>query len=583
MKDPFDSEVGRLCLALQTKLDVVLSSQDLNPTDRSAGEKEYLVKFRDNLENFLQHSDFSSNKQRLYNRADVRAALQSLLGRLDCLDSFARLKESDILMLRDLLAVVEDVLLDFKNVCAVRSQCLEVTYKLLLRVFNSTIERVLSFGSNNEKNIWLQVKKMNSTIEKEIEKNSQQLAESRRKEEDWKRKVDLAKKESWYLAKMVNSLSELNKKLMAQARNLELEKAVLTNELANAKLESLQPKPSSKSPTLKSATATIMADSTHIRWLKIRDALEEQYKVKTAMISDFQREMDLIIHNGLERVKRHEVKYEDSIREVCTSTEDLATRCDRATQTTLLLVESNSKKRTTEAHCQADLLDLVIAEQADALAVDKVSARYSLQYQLKECIKLKEVVDNFLLSTKSHSHSHKQDISAMLKAQHSFILVPTSLAERISDALESVDSLKLKFNSIGETLVNLKEQNKKLQANNYEYENQNHDMTKTIEDLRKKLDDAAKLPRSDPLKHIDILENMDRSLLVEVLADFAKNLKDRLFEAASKGSNSKSTSERFLDVLSSPGKNRKPSPDLASQFERAFASFVEFKPEGICE
>ena len=168
----------------------------------------------------------------------------------------------------------------------------------------------------------------------------------------------------------------------------------------------------------------------------------------------------------------------------------------------------------------------------------------------------------------------------MLRAQQSFILVPTGLSERISDALESVDSLKLKFNSIGETLVNLKEQNRKLQANNYEYENQNHDMTKTIEDLRKKLDEAGKQPRSDPLKHIDILENMERSLLAEVLADFAKGLKERLFDAANRGGNSKATSELFLDVAPSPGRSKKTNQDLASSFERVFAAFVEFRPEG---
>ena len=515
-------------------------------------EKDVLKSIHATISKYMK----SENSERDRHRVESKAGLDRISQLVDSVYSDKGLSVQHIGVMIDVLRLMDDVLEDIKSICSIRGRCVEVSYSLMLVIINSIIDYLLVEGSTQEKNIWKDVIKHNSSIDSQIKNITEKLNESRKSEENWKNKLELAKKESLYLSKMVKTVNEYNKSLNEHVKTLELEKAILTNDLANSKLNSLPNMKKSVHRVSVMQTDPIsigssITDASHIRWLKIRDGIEEQYKVKNVTMGDFKLEMDQIVNKGLEKVDKHNAVITNEIKEQQTDTEDIRSFGDKQTQTTAQFVDASSSytgshSSRQDASITTDTVEIMRMNQGASLLQEynsistqhneKVLTRYSLHYQLKECLKLKELLDGYLFNAASSKNERAVAIGSILDHQKSYILVPSDLSTRIIESLETVDNLKLRYNSIGETLVTLKEKNKKLQANNYEYENQNHEMAKMIEDLKKKVEEVGRNNiNTDVFKTIDVINTMNRQKLVDIIAEYASNLKEALQDSLNMG------------------------------------------------
>ena len=556
---------------IQCKLDILIENKNYNLAETTVNEKEYMKRIRDTFKEFIHPEQGGTSKQRMLQRNDVRDSLNEIHATLFDIESLKTLTSSHFSIFNALIGTIEDSLAEFRKVCAIRSNILELCYKMIFVIIAAIADKLLVYGDGLEKQIWQQVRKMNSTVESQIEKISKQLTETRRKEEDWKSKLDLARSESFYLSKMIRLIEHNNKHLLAQMKNLELEKAILANDLINNRMElaqvknsgataGYQPKLGNLSPQKVGSTnnianspttniqgvapfensiqdVAVVSEGVHSRWQKLSDSLNSQLQTKNYYIAEFEKDMNNLIRNGLERVKKQNVDYEGKIREVGMWTVDLEAggRVDKHTQTAFKIAEAGFKVMTADVGCQASYVEMVKLQTANDHKIDsKVMSRYSIIYQIKECLHLRELLDEYIFNPLNNKHPKRLEAKKMVTDQFNYILIHKDLAAKITDALEGVEAQKLKYNSIGETLTILKEENKKLQANNQEYENQNHEITKKVAELRSKLAGSGEklVNESDPEQYIDskVIDRVDKIELTMIVADYVIEIKDKLIE-----------------------------------------------------
>jgi predicted nuclease with TOPRIM domain len=626
-----DLALASIVSSIQCKLDLLINDKNYKLPPNSQPEKEFLKKVKNSLREFIHPEEGAGSKQRLLQRNDIRTCLNEIQATMFDIESLKILKQSHFEIFSSLIGSIEYSLVDFKKVCSIRGSILELSYKMLFVLMSSMIDKLLIYGDTVEKQIWTQVNKMNSTIEAQIEKISVQLAESRLREEDWKKKVELSKSETFYLAKMIRHVENNSKNVIAQMKALELEKSILANDLVNVKLELLQqktvqrdamynqkgspmrlnssnnlgnspgvtshqiiPSPNQLNDEL-SGEPQLLSDEVHVRWQKLKDSIETQLQAKKYYLTEFEREMVNLINNGLERVKKNGITYEGRINERGQCTVDLepGAKSDKQTQTTLKVIEQEGlKPLTADAECQASYVEMVKLQTANDHKMDsKVISRFSLIYQIKECLSLRELVDEYIFNPLNSKHPKRLDTRKMITDQLSYIIVHKDLVMKITDALDGVETLKIKYNSIGETLTTLKEENKKLQANNAEYENQNHDMTKRMEELRNKLAEAERAPPppiSAPAK-LDskaLVGRINKEELTMLVADYVIEIKDKLLQCInsedlqSNGQDKPPPSRHSIfrrDSVNAAGKKDKKPEGLPQKFLHAVIPYCEYE------
>lgn len=584
------SEINKVAIELNRKLDLLSLKEDLMLREQTSSEKQLLKGLQTHLEDFMTSLDDTTvtTKDKMVQRSQLYIYLKKLETIVDDIKDGGGLSSAHFSSMSLTIKLLPQILADFKKVCIVRGQTLEIGFKMILAVVSSAMSQVLSYSENNEKQIWKQASDVNKTVENEIRKISRFISDHKKLQEQWSKDLELSRKEAAYLAKMVRKLAHHNDLTLSHLKTLELEKEILANDLATLKVEIYDKTDRSPSKSSNYKTAFQPNDPNHQKWLVIKDNIEAQYHVRSGFMVEFQKEFGNLVSEGLMRVRKHDMVYQGSIREIGTSTADLIDFRDKSTQCGMNLIKDTRKKVCSDSSTQQNFKDIVLAQVSSEeiyAKSNKLDARYTLHYQLAKSPALKQLLDGYIMCQSfDMSDDRHADFQRMVVDQQAYRIVNSDLVKRISQSLESVDMLKLRYNSLGDTLATMEKENRTLKENCSMYETQNDDLMKKIGDMNNTI---AELSMNQGSLKMD-MKNFDQKYkkeLAQLVAEYALEIKDKLLEVCTKEKSNKSSSRKELSVggvTMNPMRNSaRYQPSLKNAFEKAVSPYTEYDPEGI--
>lgn len=538
--------------------------------EQSTSEKQTMEKIKNNLLNFLLEKE-SSTKRKIAARQDVRQSLFEIDGILKEMLEAKGIKAQHFRLVQLSLQVLQEVLGEFKSVCSVRALLLETCVKSLFFLVNALIEYNLSYCDNKEAEIWRQVNKVNKTMEREITRKTDLMAEGRRQDEELREQFAKSKRESYYLGKMVRKMERRYEELLLHLNSVLLEKHLLCNEVASMRLEAMSRAKEANHSTSKDRETE--PENARDRWLRMREVINEEYHITEHKMVELERDLHLLVDSGLERVKLNKLESFEKLRDVGTSTSDLLQYSSQSSQTVFVQVVEDRGHSKVAGSTQTNLREVYKLDEVK-ITKSKEHERYSLQYQLRNSLKARELLDELLFNNFEYTGENKQELMRVLEDQSGFYLVSKDLSNRLVSSLEEIDSMKLKFNGIGENVNQLKEENKKLKENNYMYESQNHELLLNMTAMRKEVASFSEKKNIFDLKIFEDISLLNVSALVR---DYVSEVKVRLLEVAVREISDLTDK---LDQTRRTQTRNALSQKIGKHFDEVAVAFSEFREEG---